>query len=102
GCDDDAVERRHRFPSLNAIAMFEAHVLQLEIFRARFRTFDERGDALHAVDAAHEWCKHCGLVSTARAHFENSFDSAELEKRFGHARNDVRLRDRLAETDGQC
>src|SRR5690242_9976109 len=82
--------------------MLEAHVLEIEFLRALLGAIDERRNALDAVELADERRQHGGLIAATRADLEHFVDGAELEQRFGHARNDVRLRDRLPKADRQC
>ena len=96
-----AVEWFLRRPTLAAVAMFEAHILDLEFAQALTRPLEQRLDALDAVDPADERREHRRLVAAAGPDLEHLIRRASDGDRLRHARNDVGLGNRLAMPDRQ-
>ena len=82
--------------------MLEHHVLDAEFLERGLGALRQRLDALDGVDLPDERREHRGLVSAARANLEHLADLAPaFDEHLGHACDDVRLGNRLAESDGQ-
>ena len=81
--------------------MLDADVAELERAQIAPRLGDERTDPFDRVDVVAELRQYRGLVTAPRADLEHAPTRAPRAQQFGHARDDVRLRNRLSGANRQ-
>ena len=102
GGDDDAVDSEILAQCRRAVAVLDAHVVELE--RAQVAPSLRRPASRCArpcTPRRHSSARTGGLVATTGADLEHAAPRAACTQQLGHARHDVRLRNRLSGADRQ-
>jgi hypothetical protein len=98
--DQDAVEELPFAQPQRAVAHPHLDVFQLQEFQHFSGASRKLGDSLDGEDLPRQPREDGGLVAGARPHLQDPLVRPDLEH-LRHAGNDFRLRDALAEPDGQ-
>ena len=96
---DDAVERGVLGQTDSAIRMFGDHVANPQAAEPLACLFEQYLYAFGRVDTSHQGCEYRGLIAGARPDLQYVLQRTTLDQDLGHARHDVRLRDRLTLAD---
>ncbi len=100
GGDEDRVERRGLGPASAAVAAAQFDVAVAQALQACTGGVAEVRMALDRVDPGGQQAQHCARIAGASADLEHAVGRADA-RAFGHQRDDVGLRDRLAGADRQ-
>ena len=98
--DDDAVERRRFGPPAGSVAQPRADVREPEAAEALLGLDQQVRKPLDRVDVRAQVGKHRRLITGSGADLEDALAAARRE-RLSHQRDDVRLGDGLAASDGE-
>src|SRR4051812_7812381 len=88
---ENSIVRSMRDPALKAVAMTQMNIADVQFLELRTSTFQQRTDALDAVQKFDERRQHCGLIAAAGTDLQNFARSSAFDQRLGHSSNDVRL-----------
>ena len=97
--DDDAVIWGIFWPALPAIAQPIVDVVDIQLAQPLLCFFQQFWYALHRIDLLDKRRQHGRLVATAGAYLEYAVALESLQQRLGHLGNDIRLTDRLSQSE---